>query len=151
LFYNGFIRRNPLYSIQDRWKNIVRSRTSTIAALALDRQKPVTRGKYASSTESRRIVWEHLVWPFLLQINRQYFTREEYRIKKDEFSTVYNKNNNNNISTSRLSGGLMSLVQKGILTKEKNLYSLDYRLVPYMREKVILEYGFAAKQTYAKQ
>jgi hypothetical protein len=45
----------------------------------------------------------------------------------------------------------MSLVQKGILTKEKNLYSLDYRLVPYMREKVILEYGFAAKQTYAKQ
>ncbi|HEY9386753.1 MAG TPA: hypothetical protein VIP70_06920, partial [Nitrososphaeraceae archaeon] len=106
---------------------------------------------YASSTESRRIVWEHLVWPFLLQINRQYFTREEYRIKKDEFSRVYNKNNNNNISTSRLSGGLMSLVQKGILTKEKNLYSLDYRLVPYMREKVILEYGFAAKQTYAKQ
>ena len=45
----------------------------------------------------------------------------------------------------------MSLVQKGILIKEENLYSLNYRLVPYMRKKVKLEYGFTAKLTYAKQ
>jgi hypothetical protein len=45
----------------------------------------------------------------------------------------------------------MSLVRKGILIKEEeeeNLYSFDYRLVPYIQEKAKLEYGFAAKQTH---
>jgi hypothetical protein len=52
----------------------------------------------------------------------------------------------------RFSGGLISLVDKGLLLKNKEgLYSIDYRLVPYMRKKVKLEYGFAAKETYAKQ
>jgi hypothetical protein len=44
------------------------------------------KGKHASSTESRRIVWEYIVWPLILQTNRQYFTIHEYHRNKDEFA-----------------------------------------------------------------
>jgi hypothetical protein len=54
-------------------------------------------------------------------------------------------------SSSRLSGGLTSLVGKGILIKNKNLYSIDYKLVHHMRKKVNLEYGLAVKKMYAKR
>jgi hypothetical protein len=107
------------------------------------------KGKHASSTENRRRVWECIVWPLILQINRQYFTLQEYRAKTDEFNRLYNVRPP---SSSKFSGGLISLVDKGLLLKNKEgLYSIDYRLVPYMRKKVKLEYGFAAKETYAKQ
>jgi hypothetical protein len=64
---------------------------------------------------------------------------------RDEFNRIYN------IRPSLiLSGGLISLVDKGIiLAKDKDL--IDYRLVSYMRKKAKLEYGFAVKETYAKQ
>src|ERR687898_382941 len=112
------------------------------------RQKESIRrkGKHASSTEKRRIVWEYVVWPLILKINRQYFTLQEYRAMRDEFSRLYNIR-----SPSRLSGGLISLVDKGVLAKNKDIYSIDYRLVSYMQRKVKLEYGFALKETYAKQ
>jgi hypothetical protein len=104
------------------------------------------KGKHASSTEKRRIVWEYVVWPLILQINRQYFTLQEYRTMRDEFSRTYNIR-----PSLKLSGGLISLVDKGILVKNKDLYSIDYRLVSYMQRKTKLEYGFAVKETYAKQ
>jgi len=111
--------------------------------------KAKRKGKHASSTENRRRVWECIVWPLILQINRQYFTLQEYRAKTDEFNRLYNVRPP---SSSKFSGGLISLVDKGLLLKNKEgLYSIDYRLVPYMRKKVKLEYGFAAKGTYAKQ
>jgi hypothetical protein len=65
---------------------------------------------------------------------------------RDEFSRIYNIR-----PSLKLSGGLISLVDKGILAKNKDLYSIDYRLVPYMQRKAKLEYGFAVKETYAKQ
>jgi hypothetical protein len=104
------------------------------------------KGKHASSTEKRRIVWEYVVWPLILQVNRQYFTLQEYRTMRDEFSRIYDIQ-----SHLRLSGGLISLVDKGILAKNKDLYSIDYRLASYMRRKAKLQYGFAVKQTYAKR
>jgi hypothetical protein len=104
------------------------------------------KGKHASSTEKRRIVWEYVVWPLILQVNRQYFTLQEYRTMRDEFSRIYDIQ-----SPLRLSGGLISLVDKGILAKNKDLYSIDYRLISYMRRKAKLQYGFAVKQTFAKQ
>jgi hypothetical protein len=65
---------------------------------------------------------------------------------RDEFSRIYDIQ-----SHLRLSGGLISLVDKGILAKNKDLYSIDYRLASYMRRKAKLQYGFAVKQTYAKR
>ncbi len=65
---------------------------------------------------------------------------------RDEFSRIYNIQ-----SPLRLSGGLISLVDKGILAKNKDLYSIDYRLISYMQRKAKLQYGFAVKQTFAKQ
>ena len=102
------------------------------------------KGKHASSTESRRIVWENIVWPLILETNRQYITVQEYRTKRDEFIRTHNI-----YSSSQLSGGLISLMNKGILAKNKGLYSIHYRLVPYMRKKIKLEYGHAARETYA--
>ncbi|MDQ4014109.1 MAG: hypothetical protein M3146_10350, partial [Thermoproteota archaeon] len=77
------------------------------------------KGKHASSTESRRLVWEQVVWPLLLEKNRQYFTLQEYRIKSNEFSRTHNIQ----LPISRRSGGLISLMNKGILKRDKGLYS----------------------------
>jgi hypothetical protein len=108
------------------------------------KKKKKKKGKHASSTESRRIVWENIVWPLILETNRQYFTVQEYRTKKNEFIITHNIYS----SSSQLSGGLVSLMNKGILVKNKGLYSIHYRLVPYMRKKVKLDYGLAARETY---
>ena len=85
------------------------------------------------------------MWPLILDSNRQYFTLQEYHIKKDEFIRRHNIQS----SSSKLSGGLISLMNKGTLAKNKGLYSIHYRLVPYMRKKIKLEYGHAARETYA--
>ena len=108
------------------------------------KKKKKKKGKHASSTESRRIVWENIVWPLILETNRQYFTVQEYRTKKGKLIRTRNIYS----SSSQLSGGLVSLMNKGILVKNKGLYSIHYRLVPYMRKKVKLDYGLAARETY---
>jgi hypothetical protein len=102
------------------------------------------KGKHASSTESRRLVWEQVVWPLLLEKNRQYFTLREYRIKSNEFSRTHNIQ----LPTSRRSGGLISLMNKGILKRDKGLYSIHYKLIPYIRKKANLDYGAATRGTY---
>jgi hypothetical protein len=118
----------------------------TLTTFSLPKEIIRGKGKHASSTEKRRIVWEYVVWPLILQVNRQYFTLQEYHTMKNEFSRIYDIQ-----SPLRLSGGLISLVDKGILAKNKDLYSIDYRLISYMRRKAKLQYGFAVKQTYAKR
>ena len=102
------------------------------------------KGKHARSTEYRRLIWDTVVWPLILENNKPYFTKEEYQQKRLIFSTK------NDIPASKLSGGLISLVIKGILKKEDNIYSLHYRLIPYLRKKVVLSYGQALKETYTK-
>jgi hypothetical protein len=59
-------------------------------------------------------------------------------------------NNNIKSGSPKLSGGLISLMNRGILVKNNDLYSIYYRLVPYMRKKVKLEYGLAFKEIYSK-
>lgn len=112
----------------------------------IKKKKEKRKGKHASSTENRRIVWKYIIWPLILQNNRQSFSLQEYRDKTDEFR--------NRISyiqphSSSFAGGLISLVDKGVLAKNKGIYSIDYRLVPYMHKKIKLEYGVAVKKTYA--
>ena len=102
------------------------------------------KGKHAHSTEYRRLIWEMIVWPLILEKNKPYFSKDEYQSKRIDFSR------DNPIPSSKLSGGLISLVVKGILIKEENTYSLHYRLIPYLRKRAILTYGQALKETYTK-
>jgi hypothetical protein len=102
------------------------------------------KGKHAHSTEYRRLIWEMIVWPLIIEKNRPYFSIDEYQFKRVSFSKE------SKIPSSKLSGGLISLVVKGILIKEEHFYSLHYRLIPYLRKKALLTYGQALKETYTK-
>jgi hypothetical protein len=104
-----------------------------------------TKGKHASSTENRRMVWENVVWPLVLELNRSYFTLKEYHEKRDSFCMK------TGTPPSRVAGGFVSLLVKGIIVRSKNMYSIHYRLIPYMRKKVDLEYGLVTREIYTKR
>jgi hypothetical protein len=93
------------------------------------------KGKYASATQNRRFVWSEIVWPLILEINDVSFTLKQFQEKRDKICEE------NNLSINVPSRGLASLIQKGILLKEGNLYSIHYRLIPYMRVKTICDYA----------
>ena len=104
-----------------------------------------TKGKHASSTENRRMVWENVVWPLVLDLNRSYFTLKEYHAKRDSFCRI------TGVSPSKVAGGFVSLLVKGIIVRDKNIYSMHYRLIPYMRKKADLEYGLVTREIYTKR
>ena len=95
------------------------------------------KGKYASATENRRFVWHEIVWPLVLEVNDVSFTLKQYQKKRDEVC----KNKDVEISTT--SRGLVSLLQKGIIIKENDIYSIHYRLIAYMRLKADCDYATA--------
>ena len=103
------------------------------------------KGKHAASTENRRMVWEKVVWPLILELNRSYFTLKEYHSKRDTFCSLYG------IRPSKVAGGFVSLLIKGIVVREKNIYSIHYKLIPYMRKKVNLEYGLVIREVNTKR
>ena len=76
------------------------------------------KGKYASATQNRRLVWEKVMWPLILELNDVSFTVEQYKKKRDEVCKELN------IPPSRIAGGFVSLLLKGILYKEKDVYSM---------------------------
>ena len=115
------------------------STKSSVEASAKERRVK-GKGKHASSTENRRMVWEKIVWPLILDVNRSYFSLKEYHIKRDEFCQTYK------IQPSKFASGVISLTVKGILTREKNIYSIHYRLIPYMRKRVYLKYGLVLRE-----
>ena len=102
------------------------------------------KGKYASATENRRFVWAEVVWPLILELNEVAFTLKQYQKKRDEIC----KEKNVDISTT--SRGLVSLMQKEILLKEDDLYSIHYRLIPYMRLKADCDYATAIHEVRIK-
>jgi hypothetical protein len=103
------------------------------------------KGKHASSTENRRMVWENVVWPLVLEMSRSYFTLKEYHSKRDSFCKE------SDVSPSKVAGGFVSLLVKGILIRNKNIYSIHYRLIPYMRKRVQLEYGLVIREVNTKR
>ena len=109
------------------------------------KQKETKKGKHASSTENRRLVWEYVIWPLILEVNRNYFTLQEYHIKRDCVCE------NKEILPSKVAGGFVSLLVKGILVREKNIYSIHYKLIPYMRKKVHLDYGTVIREINTKK
>ena len=99
------------------------------------------KGKYAAATQNRRTVWEKVVWPLILEIDDLTFSAKQYQKKRDE---VCHKNN---FKISEMSRGLASLIQKGVLIKENNMYSIHYRLIAYMRLKADCDYPTAINES----
>ena len=102
------------------------------------------KGRHASTTESRRIVWEDVMWPLIRDLDKSYFTLEEYRIKRNEVCK------NKNFLPKQISRGFISLLHKGIIKHEEKLYSIHYKLIPYIRKKVDLDYGTVLRETHTK-
>ena len=99
------------------------------------------KGKYASATENRRFVWKEIVWPLVLEVNDVSFTLKQYQQKRDKICKK------NNVTVSSTSRGLASLIQKTMLFKEYDVYSIHYRLIPYMRLKADCDYATALHET----
>ncbi len=95
------------------------------------------KGKYASATENRRFVWNEIIWPLILEINDIAFSLKQYQKKRDEICQK------KGVSISIISRGLASLIQKGVIIKENDLYSIHYRLIAYMRLKADCGYATA--------
>ena len=104
----------------------------------------IEKGKYAASTQNRRIVWEKVVWPIILEIDDITFSIKQYQKKRDEVC------HNNNFKISEMSRGLASLLQRGIIIKENNMYSIHYRLIAYMRLKADCDYATAINESRMK-
>ncbi|WP_148687502.1 hypothetical protein [Candidatus Nitrosocosmicus hydrocola] len=107
--------------------------------------KVAQKGKHASSTQSRRFVWENVIWPLVLDKNSNYFTLKDYHQKRNKVCR------DNDVSKSKIAGGVVSLLNKGVLFRDKKLYSIHYSLIPYMRKRAALEYGLVLKQIGAKK
>jgi hypothetical protein len=91
------------------------------------------------------MVWENVVWPLVLDVNRPYFGLKEYHATRDVFCKE------SGIAPSKVSGGFVSLLIKNIITRDKNVYSIHYRLIPYMRKKAPLEYGLVIREVNTKR
>jgi hypothetical protein len=102
------------------------------------------KGKYAAATQNRRMVWEKIVWPLILDIDDVTFSVKQYQKKRDQICQ------NNNLKITDISRGLASLLQKGILLKENNMYSIHYRLIAYMRVKADCDYVTAMNESRMK-
>ena len=102
------------------------------------------KGKYAAATQNRRVVWEKIVWPLILEIDDVTFSVKQYQKKRDQICQK------NNLKISDISRGLASLLQKGILLKENNMYSIHYRLIAYMRVKADCDYATAMNESRMK-
>jgi hypothetical protein len=95
------------------------------------------KGKYASATENRRFVWKEIVWPLIIEVNDTEFSLAQYQKKRDEICVKYG------ISINVLSRGLASLIQRGLLYKERQSYFIHFRLIPYMRLNAECDYATA--------
>ena len=102
------------------------------------------KGKHAVATQNRRFVWKEIVWPLILEVNDVSFSLKQYQKKRDEICK------RSNVSIIALSRGLASLLQKELLIKENDLYSIHYRLIPYLRLKADCDYGTAIHETKIK-
>ena len=102
------------------------------------------KGKYASATENRRFVWAEIVWPLILEINDVAFSLKQYQKKRDQICR------GKNVTITVTSRGLVSLMQKGILLKEGDIYSIHFRLIPYMRLKATCDYATAIHEVRLK-
>lgn len=98
------------------------------------------KGKHANATQNRRFAWDHIVWPLILELDSAVFTLFQYQRKRDQVCGRHD------IDIHTLSRGLASLLQKGIIRKEGSIYSIHYRLIPYMRLRATCDYATAVHE-----
>ena len=102
------------------------------------------KGKHASATENRRFVWAEIIWPLILELNEVTFTLKQFQEKRQKVCEQ------KNIPIMIPSRGLASLLQKGVLLKEKEIYSIHFKLIPYMRLKADCNYATAIHEVRIK-
>ncbi len=102
------------------------------------------KGKYASATENRRFVWAEIVWPLILEINDVAFTLKQFQNKRDQVCRE------KNVTILIPSRGLVSLMKRGILLKEGSIYSIHFKLIPYMRLRAECNYATAIHEVRIK-
>jgi hypothetical protein len=102
------------------------------------------KGKYASATENRRFVWSEIIWPLILEINDVAFSLKQFQEKREKVCKE------KNVTITIPSRGLASLIQKEMLRKEGNIYSIHFRLIPYMRLKATCDYATAIHEIRLK-
>ncbi len=95
------------------------------------------KGKYATATENRRFVWAEVVWPLILETNDVTFTLKQFQNTRDIVCKE------KNVTLTIPSRGLVSLMKKGILLKEGDVYSIHFKLIPYMRLRAECNYATA--------
>ncbi len=93
------------------------------------------KGKYALATERRRLVWTRVIWPLILELGEPSFTLAQYQKRRAEECS--------GAEVHMAARGLASLAQKGVLFREGNLYSIHYRLIPYLRMGAECDYATA--------
>ena len=120
--------------------------------MTIEKHKPkssiipsLRKGKYATSTENRRLMWEYVVWPLVLKFRRNYFTLQEYHKRRDQVSME------KNIPIRKMAGGMVSLLVKGVILQDGAYYSIHYKLIPYMRKKVDLDYETVLREIRSKK
>jgi len=84
------------------------------------------------------------MWPLILELNAISFTSKQYKKRRDEVCKELS------IPASKIAGGFVSLLLKGILYKENDLYSIHYRLIPYMRLGANCDYSTAVREASTK-
>lgn len=108
-------------------------------------RKKYGKGRYAYATDLRRFVWEEIVWSLFINYEKSYFSLKEYQIKRDQVCENYG------ITPRQLSGGFISLVNKGILINEHGFYSIHYNLIPFIKKGYYLDYGTMLRETHKKE
>jgi len=142
---SNMIYRDPSLNVPKKQISLEPCSMPNLEEPTTPEKEQLSKGKHASSTQNRRMVWENIIWPLILDVNRSYFTLKEYHSKRDKFC------DNKKIQSSKVAGGFVSLLVKGILIRQKSIYSIHYRLIPYMRKKANLEYGQAIRETSTKR
>jgi hypothetical protein len=102
------------------------------------------KGKYASATENRRFVWAEIVWPLILETNDVAFSLKQFQKKSEHVCKE------KNVTILIPSRGLVSLMKRGILLKEGSIYSIHFKLIPYMRLKATCDYATAIHEVRIK-
>ena len=93
-------------------------------------------------TENRRLSWETIVWPLILELDLSFFKVREYQAKRDFMSGRYG------IQISRIRSGFVSLIYRGFVTRGAVGYSLNWGLQKYIHKRTFLGYASAAKSIF---
>ena len=82
----------------------------------------------------------------MLEKDRSYFSIEEYHEVRNNYCEE------EVINQSKVVSGFVSLIVRGLLVKDrdKEIYSVHYKVIPYMRKKIRLDYGQAVREVITK-